>query len=69
MITYCDYEDAEIEEYSPRIVHVDTANRPIDEATAAALAQATSPGPIRYVEIQAEVRREMATLDVELGEL
>jgi len=69
VITYGDYEDAELDEYSPRIVHVDTANRPIDEATAAALAQATSPGPIRYVEIQAEVRREMATLDVELGEL
>ena len=69
VITYGDYEDAEIEDYAPRIVHVDTANRPIDEATAAALAQATSPGPVRYVEIQAEVRREMATLDVELGEL
>jgi aspartate 1-decarboxylase len=69
VITYADYEDAEIEEYAPHIVHVDTANRPIDEATAQALANATSPGPIRYVEIQAEVRREMATLDVELGEL
>lgn len=69
VITYGDYEDTELEDYEPKIVHVDTANRPIDEATAQALAKATSPGPVRYVEIQAEVRREMATLDVELGEL
>ncbi len=69
VITYGDYEDAEIDEYAPLIVHVDTANRPIDEATAAALAKASSPGPLRYVEIQAEVHREMATLDVELGGL
>lgn len=69
VITYADYEDAEIEDYAPTIVHVDTANRSIDADTAAALAQATSPGPIRYVEIQAEVQREMATLDAELGKL
>jgi aspartate 1-decarboxylase len=69
VITYGDFEDAELEEYQPRIVHVDTANRPIDADTAAALAKATSPGPIRYEEIHAQVRREMATLDAELGEL
>ena len=65
IITYADFEDAELDEYQPRIVHVDTANRPVDEETARALAQGT-PGPIRYVEIQAEVRREMAGLDAEL---
>lgn len=68
IITYADFEDAELEDYQPSIVHVDTANRPVDEATAKALAAAT-PGPVRYVEIQAEVRREMAGLDAELGEL
>ncbi len=68
IITYADYDDAELDEYQPRVVHVDTANRPVDEATAKLLAQAT-PGPIRYVEIQAQVQREMATLDAELGEL
>jgi aspartate 1-decarboxylase len=68
VITYADYDDADLEAYEPRVVHVDTANRAIDEATARMLAQAT-PGPIRYVEIQAQVQREMATLDAELGEL
>jgi aspartate 1-decarboxylase len=69
VISYADYEDAELDDYQPRIVHVDTANRPIDEATAAALARATSPGPVRYVEIQHEVQREMAVLDAELHDL
>jgi hypothetical protein len=50
-------------------VHVDTANRPIDEEAAAALAKSTTPGPIRYVEINAQVDREMARLDEELGGL
>ena len=68
IITYGDYEDAELEEYAPSIVHVDTANRAVDEETAKALASAT-PGPIRYVEIQAQVQREMAGLDAELGTL
>ena len=69
VITYADYEDAELDKYEPRIVHVDTANRAIDEVTAAALAKATSPGPIRYTEISAQVDREMARLDVELDGL
>jgi aspartate 1-decarboxylase len=69
VITYADYEDAELECYAPRIVHVDTANRPIDEVTAAALARATSPGPVRYVEMQAAIAQEMAGLDAELGGL
>jgi aspartate 1-decarboxylase len=70
VITYADYEDAELEDYQPRIVHVDTANRPIDERTAATLAaQSSAPGPVRYTEIQAQVDREMARLDEELGGL
>jgi aspartate 1-decarboxylase len=69
VITYGDYEDAELEGFQPRIVHVDTANRPIDAGTAAALAKSPSPGPIRYTEIQAQVDREMARLDEELGGL
>jgi len=68
IITYADYEDAELEDYAPSIVHVDTANRAVDEETAKALASA-APGPIRYVEIQAQVQREMAGLDAELGTL
>jgi aspartate 1-decarboxylase len=69
VITYADFEDAELEGYQPRIVHVDTTNRPIDEHQARALATASTPGPIIYTEIQAQVDREMARLDEELGGL
>jgi aspartate 1-decarboxylase len=68
VITYADYDEAELEDYEPKVVHVDTANRVVDESTASALADAT-PGPVRYVEIQAQVDREMANLDAELGKL
>ena len=30
VITYADYEDAELDDYAPRVVHVDTENRPVD---------------------------------------
>jgi len=66
IISYADYDDAELEDYEPRVVHVDTANRPVDEKTAKLLAQA-APGPVRYVEIDAQVNAEMAKLDDELG--
>ncbi|MEZ5145082.1 MAG: aspartate 1-decarboxylase [Acidimicrobiales bacterium] len=68
VITYGDYEDSELEAFAPRVVHVDTANRPVDEATAKALVQA-APGPVRYVEIEAQVGAEMARLDAELDGL
>ena len=32
VITYADYEDAELDAFEPSIVHVDTANRPVDPA-------------------------------------
>lgn len=35
VITYADYEDAELEGYAPVVVHVDGTNTPVDEATAA----------------------------------
>ena len=69
VITYADYEDAELDTYEPTIVHVDTANRAIDEQTAKQLARATTPGPVRYTEISAEVDRHMAHLDAELEDL
>ncbi len=34
VITYATYDEAELVEYAPRIVHVDEANRPIDEEEA-----------------------------------
>jgi aspartate 1-decarboxylase len=34
LITYADYDRAELETYVPRVVHVDAKNRAIDEASA-----------------------------------
>jgi aspartate 1-decarboxylase len=30
VITYAEYEDAELEDYAPKVVHVDSRNRPVD---------------------------------------
>jgi aspartate 1-decarboxylase len=30
VITYADYEDAELDHFEPTVVHVDTENRPVD---------------------------------------
>jgi aspartate 1-decarboxylase len=30
VITYADYDDAELDGFAPTVVHVDTANRPVD---------------------------------------
>ncbi len=51
VISYADYEDAELEGYEPRIVHVDTSNHQIDAVTAELLAASTGPGPQRYVDV------------------
>src|SRR6266540_7111442 len=52
VISYADYETAELEGYAPRIVHVDAHNRQIDDATAELLAAAQAgPAPHRYVEV------------------
>ncbi len=53
VISYADYDQDELEGYAPRVVHVDTANRQVDEATAALIAQADAPGPRRYPEVEA----------------
>jgi aspartate 1-decarboxylase len=53
LISYADYDDAELARYEPAIVHVDTANGIVDEATAAALAALHTPAPRRYHEVPA----------------
>jgi aspartate 1-decarboxylase len=30
VITYAEYEDAELDDYAPKVVHVDSRNRPVD---------------------------------------
>ncbi|HYI61350.1 MAG TPA: aspartate 1-decarboxylase [Acidimicrobiales bacterium] len=53
IISYADYDEAELAGYAPRIVHVDTDNRLVDEDTARTLAALDSPAPRRYVEVPA----------------
>jgi aspartate 1-decarboxylase len=54
VISYADYDDAEMEGYAPRVVHVDTSNRQVDEVTAELRAAAQAgPAPHRYVEVPA----------------
>ena len=45
LLTYADYEDAELDRYEPTVVHVDTANRAVDPALV--------PGGRRWVELPA----------------
>lgn len=54
VITYADYDEAEIEEYAPRVVHVDDLNRPVSEEVARelqggplAVATSAAPRPLR----------------------
>jgi aspartate 1-decarboxylase len=54
VISYAEYDEAELADYRPLIVHVDTANRQIDEVTAELLATGQQgPAPHRYVEVPA----------------
>jgi aspartate 1-decarboxylase len=53
VISYADYEHEELAAYEPRVVHVDRANRPVDEETARLLAGLDGPAPRRYVEVAA----------------
>jgi aspartate 1-decarboxylase len=39
VLTYADYEDAELEGFEPRVVHVDSRNRPTDPAMIALQAE------------------------------
>ena len=43
VLTYAEYQEAELDEYQPVVVHVDAQNRPISEAEAAAFAQLMNP--------------------------
>jgi len=53
LISYAEYDQAELEAYAPTIVHVDTANTVVDETTATALAALHQPAPRPYVEVDA----------------
>jgi aspartate 1-decarboxylase len=52
IISYAEYEPAELETYAPTIVHVDRANRPIDALTAELIAaEQQGPAPHAYVDV------------------
>jgi aspartate 1-decarboxylase len=53
IISYADYADEELLDHRPQVVHVDAANRPVDEQTAVALAALDRPAPRRYVDVEA----------------
>lgn len=53
VISYADYDETELADYEPRIVHVDTSNGVVDEATALTLAAPDTPAPRRYAEVAA----------------
>lgn len=53
LIAYADFDETELHDFSPAVVHVDSANRIVDEETAAALASLNTPAPRPYVEVQA----------------
>ncbi len=51
IISYADYEPAELATYEPRVVHVDGRNRPVDALTAELIAtQQQGPAPHRYID-------------------
>ncbi|MEO9223742.1 MAG: aspartate 1-decarboxylase [Acidimicrobiales bacterium] len=54
VITYGDYTEAELADYEPLVVHVDSANHPVDERTAKEFAGLDRPAPRRYVEVEAD---------------
>lgn len=54
VITYADYEQAELEGFEPTVVHVDEANRRVADDLAIGVVDA-SDGPVRYVEVPAGV--------------
>ncbi len=46
VLAYGDYDEAELVDFAPRVVHVDSANRAVDPAV---VAQRTAAEPRRYV--------------------
>ena len=52
IISYAEYDDAELDGYQPTVVHVDRSNREIDALTAELIAtEQQGPAPHRYVEV------------------
>jgi aspartate 1-decarboxylase len=53
IISYADFESADLEGYEPTVVHVDGRNRPIDARAAELVAaEHQGPAPHRYIDVQ-----------------
>ena len=66
VITYADYEEAELDGFEPKVVHVDTRNRPVPHDIAKALHRNDIPGPITYREVDAALLDERIAVDFDL---
>ena len=53
IISYADYDEAELDDYTPQVVHVDTVNRAVPAEVAQRMINA-APGPMLYEEIPAD---------------
>lgn len=55
VLTYADYEEAELDGFEPTVVHVDEANRRVPEGLAPGMAGPVdaSEGPVRYQAVAA----------------
>ena len=53
VISYADYDETELDGYTPHVVHVDTANRPVPAEVAQQMAE-SGPGPVRYEEVEGD---------------
>jgi aspartate 1-decarboxylase len=52
IISYAEFDQAELEGYRPTIVHVDQSNQPIDALTAELIAaEQRGPAPHRYIDV------------------
>ncbi len=49
IITYADYDEDELDDFTPQIIHVDTANRPVPAEVAQEMSKA-EPGPVLYAD-------------------
>jgi aspartate 1-decarboxylase len=53
IISYAEYDEAELEEFAPTVVHVDRANHPVDALRAQLIAaEEQGPAPHRYIEVE-----------------
>lgn len=53
ILTYAEYENSELDDYLPTVVHVDTDNRPVPEHLATPHPTRDAPGPVRFEEVVA----------------